>query len=227
MLENECNRDTVLVALGGGVVGDLGGFVAATYMRGIPFVQVPTSILAMVDSSIGGKTGIDTPAGKNMIGAFHKPLAVIIDVEVLKTLPLRELSNGMAEAIKAGAIRSKELFELCEQSASRVFNFDLDLLVDIISAAAQIKASVVIADYKEADLRSILNVGHTIGHAIEAYMQPRMLHGECISIGMVEELELANRLGYLKDPTDIKRLARCLESYRLPTMYVIHTEHVF
>lgn len=217
MLANGCNRDTVLVALGGGVVGDLGGFIAATYMRGIPFVQCPTSILAMVDSSIGGKTGIDTVAGKNLVGAFHKPLAVFADLECLTTLPIRELCNGMGETIKTGAIQSLHLFELCENSTSQVLGYDLTVLGQIVHASATIKAGVVIADFEEADFRSILNFGHTIGHAIEAYMQPDLLHGECIAIGMIEECELARRLGYLTDASASQRLAACLRAYRLPT----------
>lgn len=217
MLEQHVNRDSCLIALGGGVVGDLGGFIAATYMRGLPYVQVPTSLLAMVDSSIGGKTGIDTPAGKNLVGAFHKPKAVFSDLSLIQTLPLRELCNGMAEAIKAGAIRDGALFELIENNADKVMKYDTTLLAKIVLRASAIKGHVVTVDFFEGDLRSSLNFGHSIGHAVEAYMQPGLLHGECISIGMIEESELALSMGYLKDKADIARLRNCLTAYRLPT----------
>ena len=205
-----------MIACGGGVIGDLGGFVAATYMRGVPFVQVPTSLLAMTDSSIGGKTGIDVPLGKNLVGAFMQPRAVYTDLSFLQTLPLRELCNGMAEVIKHGIIRSRELFEWCEARADAVMRRDIDALRDIVSLSQAIKVRVVNEDEKEAGLRSILNFGHTIGHGIEAHMQPNLLHGECVAIGMVKEAEVARALG-LCPPRVVGRIIRCLKLYKLPT----------
>jgi pentafunctional AROM polypeptide len=216
MFENHCNRDTCLIAIGGGVIGDLVGYVAATFMRGIPYIQVPTTVLAMVDSSVGGKTAIDAPAGKNLIGAFYKPVSVLCDLDFVKTLPKRELSNGLAEAIKAGAIKSAELFEFFESNVEGLMSKDVDLLSEVVAAAVQIKADVVREDFKEGGLRAILNFGHSIGHAIEHYMQPGMLHGECISIGMIEEAVLARSLGYLQS-SHIRRLESVLKAYGLPT----------
>lgn len=205
MLERRCGRDTCLVCVGGGVVGDLGGFIAASFMRGIPFVQVPTSFLAMVDSSVGGKTGIDVGAGKNLVGAFHRPLAVLEDVSVLQTLPLRHLVNGLAESVKAGAIRSLPLFELIESHVAEILAYDQATLVEVIHQSVAIKAEVVAADEFEGGVRAILNFGHTIGHAVEALMQPMLLHGECVSIGMRLEAEVARTLGLLTSG-DLRRL---------------------
>ena len=196
MFSHSCGRDSVMLAFGGGVMGDLCGYVASGYMRGIPFVQLPTSFLAMVDSSIGGKTGIDTPAGKNLLGAFHRPLAVLIDLSLLLTLPQRELCNGMAESIKAGLIASAELFELMETNAEGLLKHkDLSLLAQVVQRSVAIKAHVVLNDEREAGLRSILNFGHSIGHAVEALSQPHLLHGECVAIGMMEEIILARGYG--------------------------------
>eukprot|EP01116_Phalansterium_solitarium_P017376 TRINITY_DN4263_c0_g1_i1.p1 TRINITY_DN4263_c0_g1~~TRINITY_DN4263_c0_g1_i1.p1 ORF type:complete len:1532 (-),score=617.73 TRINITY_DN4263_c0_g1_i1:193-4788(-) len=216
MLEHACTRDTCLIAVGGGVVGDLVGFVAATYMRGIPVVQVPTTLLAMVDSSIGGKTAVDTEAGKNLIGAFHHPAVVFIDTSFLKTLPLRELSNGMAEVIKTAAIRDRALFELLENNPDAVLDRDEALLQQIVVRAAGIKAHVVSIDERESGLRCILNWGHTIGHAIEALVAPQLLHGECVSIGMVLESHIALKLGQLGSSLSLGRIVRCLQAYKLP-----------
>ena len=238
MLAQECQRDSLLIAIGGGVVGDLGGFIAATYMRGIPFIQVPTTLLACVDSSIGGKTGIDSPKGKNLIGAFHAPLAVIIDLSVLATLPRREFINGMAEIIKAAAIRSPDLFDFLEAQVDQILAYDqqtktdettndnvmspndiplhLKMVGEMIFQSAQIKAQVVLADELEHGLRSILNFGHSIGHGIEALLQPHWLHGECVAMGMIKELEIARRRGICSDVT-VGRLLRCLKLYGLPT----------
>jgi pentafunctional AROM polypeptide len=215
MLRLKCGRDTCIVALGGGVVGDLGGFVAATYMRGVPFVQVPTSFLAMVDSSIGGKTGIDTPAGKNLVGAFYRPKAVFADINVLQTLPRRELFNGLAESIKAGAIFDEALFEFIEQNELQIQGCNLDVLAHIVYESVRIKAHVVKADEKEGGMRAILNFGHTIGHAVEAMKQPDLLHGECVAIGMIAEAELARFLGFLHTSA-IRRLDNVCRVFGLP-----------
>eukprot|EP00136_Aspergillus_niger_P003149 XP_001392796.2 shikimate dehydrogenase [Aspergillus niger CBS 513.88] len=207
-----CGRDTVVIALGGGVIGDLTGFVASTYMRGVRYVQVPTTLLAMVDSSIGGKTAIDTPLGKNLIGAIWQPSRIYIDLEFLETLPVREFINGMAEVIKTAAISSEEEFTALEDNAETIlsavrrviqpgqrrFEGIEDILKARILASARHKAFVVSADEREGGLRNLLNWGHSIGHAIEAILTPQVLHGECVAIGMVKEAELARHLGILK-----------------------------
>lgn len=225
-----CGRDTVVIALGGGVIGDLVGFVASTYMRGVRFVQVPTTLLAMVDSSIGGKTAIDTPLGKNLIGAIWQPSRIYIDLEFLETLPVREFINGMAEVIKTAAISSEEEFSALEDNADTILSavhavakpgqrrFDAirDILKARILASAHHKASVVSADEREGGLRNLLNWGHSIGHAIEAILTPQILHGECVAIGMVKEAELARHLGILKDVA-VARVIKCISSYGLPT----------
>ncbi|KAK6006604.1 hypothetical protein QM012_007014 [Aureobasidium pullulans] len=224
MLSNNCTRDTVLIALGGGVIGDLVGFVAATYMRGVRFVQCPTSLLAMVDSSIGGKTAIDTPMGKNLIGAFWQPTKIFIDISLLKTLPKREFINGMAEIIKTAAIWSESDFRQLEASSSILMSFEkpsdmseeaLNIIERIVHAAVAVKAQVVSSDEKETGLRGLLNFGHSIGHAIEAILTPRMLHGECVAIGMVKEAEIARNRGDL-DQIQLNRLRKCIMSYGLP-----------
>lgn len=222
MFSHNCGRDTVILAFGGGVMGDLCGYVAAGYMRGIPFIQLPTSFLAMVDSSIGGKTGIDTPAGKNLLGAFHRPLAVLIDLSLLLTLPQRELCNGMAESIKAGLIASSELFELMEQNADALLkDKDLALLAEVVRRSVAIKAHVVLNDEREAGLRSILNFGHSIGHAIEALSLPHLLHGECVAIGMMEEIILARGYG-LVGSGELRRVDNILRAFSLPTRVPPH-----
>ncbi|HET6372645.1 MAG TPA: 3-dehydroquinate synthase, partial [Candidatus Polarisedimenticolia bacterium] len=175
-------RDAAVIALGGGVVCDLAGFVAATYHRGIPYVQVPTTLLAMVDASVGGKTGVDTPQGKNLIGAFHQPAAVFIDTEYLATLPGRDYRSGLAEVVKAGAICDADLFELLRREAPRLLARDPSLVPEVIERSCRIKAQVVAADEKEGDLRKILNFGHTIGHALEAVTGFAMTHGEAVAV---------------------------------------------
>ncbi|KAJ5975646.1 hypothetical protein N7481_009353 [Penicillium waksmanii] len=225
-----CGRDTVVIALGGGVIGDLTGFIAATYMRGVRFVQVPTTLLAMVDSSIGGKTAIDTPLGKNLIGSIWQPSRIYIDLEFLETLPVREFINGMAEVIKTAAISSEEEFTALEDNADLILNavrgeakpgqgrFDgiRDILKARILASARHKAFVVSADEREGGLRNLLNWGHSIGHAIEAILTPQILHGECVAIGMVKEAELARHLGILKGVA-VARVVKCISAYGLPT----------
>lgn len=215
MLGAKCTRSTVLVALGGGVVGDLGGFVAATYMRGVPVVQIPTSTMAMIDSSVGGKTAINVPAGKNLIGAFHQPRFVFADPLVLKSLGRRQVVEGLAEAIKMGVIRDKSLFDLLEAQAQRIMDMDPILLQEVLHKSIQHKADVVAQDEKETGLRATLNYGHTIGHAVEALVSPKLLHGECVSIGCVAEADLACRMGYLAKES-IDKIRACLEAYSLP-----------
>ncbi|KAK5940084.1 3-dehydroquinate dehydratase (3-dehydroquinase) [Knufia obscura] len=225
-----CGRDTVIIALGGGVIGDLTGFVAATYMRGIKFVQVPTTLLAMVDSSIGGKTAIDTPLGKNLVGAIWQPQRIYIDLDFLGSLPPREVINGMAEVIKTAAISDENDFADLEDNADLImsairadvkagakrFRHIEHILKKIISASARFKAHVVTIDERETGLRNLLNFGHSIGHAIEALLTPQVLHGECVAIGMIKEAELARYLGVLNG-TAVGRLQKCLTAYGLPT----------
>jgi len=215
MLANKCTRSTVVVALGGGVVGDLSGYVAATYMRGVPVVQIPTSTMSIIDSSVGGKTAINVPAGKNLIGAFHQPRFVFADPLMLKTLSRREVAEGLAEAIKMGVIRDVELFEMLKKDPERALSLDPCLLRDILYKAVKHKADVVAIDEKETGLRATLNYGHTIGHAIEALVSPELLHGECVSIGCVWEAELASRMGHLEKEA-VAKIRNCLEAYGLP-----------
>ena len=198
LLDAGYGRDTTLVALGGGVAGDLVGFVAATYMRGVPYVQVPTTLLAMVDASVGGKTGVDTRHGKNLVGAFHQPAAVVIDPSVLATLPAEHLRAGFAEIVKHGAIADAEYFERVESYVAETpldGRHELDELTALIRRSVEIKSGIVARDEREEGLRKVLNFGHTIGHAIEAASDFGMLHGEAVAIGLVAEARLAERLG--------------------------------
>ncbi len=208
-------RDSVVIAAGGGVATDLAGFVAATYMRGVPFVAVPTSLLAMVDASIGGKTGVDHPLGKNLIGAFHQPAGVFIDVACLATLPEREYGNGLAEMVKAGVVRDAGLFESLSQQPDRVLARDPQTMTSLIVRSCAVKAAVVGADEREGDLRKILNFGHTIGHAIETVTGWSIPHGEAVSIGMVAEARLAAGLG-LAAPDTAGIVERTLAALGLP-----------
>jgi len=198
LLTRGFGRDSAILALGGGVVGDLAGFVAATYMRGIPVVQVPTSLLAMIDAAIGGKTGVDTPAGKNLVGAFHHPALVIVDPRVLATLPPEHLRSGMAEAVKHAVIASSADFVWLATNADALVRAGgpaAALAERLVSRNIRVKADVVARDEREAGLRKMLNFGHTIGHAIEAAAAYRLLHGDCVAIGMVVEARIAARLG--------------------------------
>lgn len=195
MFARGVGRDAAVVALGGGVTGDLAGFVAATYMRGLPVVQLPTSLLAMVDSSVGGKTGVDTPAGKNLIGAFLQPTLVVADADVLRTLPPAELRAGLAEAIKAGAIADEGYFGWIEGALGELLRCDPSATTRLVRRAVEIKAEVVRRDERESGPRKMLNFGHTVGHAVEALSGFELLHGECIAIGMVVEGEIGERLG--------------------------------
>lgn len=208
-------RTTPIIALGGGVIGDLAGFVAATYMRGVPLVQVPTTILAQVDSSIGGKTAVDYGRLKNMIGAFYQPRMVVADVDILKTLPDVEFANGMAEAIKMAAIMDKDLFDYIEKNIGRARRLDTAVLEEIVSANARLKANVVSKDEKESDFRAILNFGHTVGHAVEAVSAFGLKHGQAVAIGMVAEARISNRVGKMKE-SDVVRLKEVLGKAGLP-----------
>jgi 3-dehydroquinate synthase len=216
LLKTRFDRDSLLIAFGGGVVGDITGFVASTYMRGIKYVQVPTTLLAQVDSSVGGKTGVNHPLGKNMIGTFYQPSLVLIDIDTLKTLPQREFSAGIAEVIKYGVIADRELFDSLETNIRDIFSIG-DSLINIIKRSCEIKADVVSKDEKEVGLRAILNFGHTIGHAIETVTDyKRFLHGEAIAIGMGAASDLAVKLGIFQKE-DSERIKNLLELYKLPT----------
>ena len=216
LLINSFDRKSALVALGGGVIGDLTGFAAATFMRGVPFIQVPTTLLAMVDSSVGGKTGVNHPMGKNMIGAFYQPKKVLMDLEVLRTLPKEELLSGMAEVIKYGVIRDSSFFEYLDTNREKILSLDPDALGYIISRSCEIKAEVVSADEREGGLRAILNFGHTVGHAIETAENYTMRHGYAVAIGMVYASRLAHKTG-LCDQSVPDRVETLIQSYGLPT----------
>lgn len=212
-------RRSVVVALGGGVVGDLAGFLAATFMRGVRYVQVPTSLLAMVDSSVGGKTGINLAAGKNLVGAFFQPQAVAINLAVLNTLPGREYVSGLAEVVKYGVIRDADLFARLEQSVSGLLARDPDLLGEIVARSCAIKADVVAEDETEGGVRALLNFGHTLGHAIEAVRgYGDWLHGEAVAAGMVYAARVSERMAGF-DGGDTERLVRLLAALNLPTTW--------
>jgi len=213
LLDAKLDRRSFIVALGGGVVGDLAGYVAATFLRGVPFVQVPTTLLAQVDSSVGGKVGVNLPRGKNLIGAFYQPRVVVVDTKTLESLPLREYRAGLAEVIKYGIIYDSKLFEQLEAQAERVFAKDLALMEKIIARCCEIKAEVVSMDEREDGLRAILNYGHTIGHAIEAVTRyGEYLHGEAIAVGMVRAARLSQRRGHLGKDAAV-RIQKILERY--------------
>jgi 3-dehydroquinate synthase len=215
LVARQFGRDAAVVALGGGVVGDVAGFVAATYLRGIPFVQVPTTLLAMIDSSIGGKTGVDVPAGKNLVGAFHQPRLVVADLDVLASLPPQQLASGMAEAVKHGVIADAAYFATLERDPEAIVARRPDALERLVQRSVEIKAAVVAADEREAGRRAVLNFGHTIGHAIEATARFAALHGEAVAIGMAYEARLAEVLGIAERGTTT-RLTGLLERYQLP-----------
>jgi 3-dehydroquinate synthase len=218
LLENACDRKTVLFALGGGVVGDITGFAAACYMRGVPFVQVPTTLLAQVDSSVGGKTAINHPIGKNMIGAFYQPERVVCDLGTLQSLPARELSAGLAEVIKYGPIADMAFFDWIEHNLDALLHRDPQALAYAVKRSCEIKAHVVGQDERESGLRAILNFGHTFGHAIEAGLGfGEWLHGEAVGCGMVMAAQLSQRLG-LVDATFTQRLTALIARAGLPTV---------
>jgi 3-dehydroquinate synthase len=217
LLENSADRKTTLVALGGGVIGDMTGFAAACYMRGIRFIQVPTTLLSQVDSSVGGKTGINHPLGKNMVGAFHQPQAVIADLDTLKTLPPEELAAGLAEVIKHGAIADYEFLSWIEKSQDALNNCDPVAMEFAVRRSCEIKSQVVAQDEKEGGIRAILNFGHTFGHAIEAGMgYGAWLHGQAVGCGMVMAADLSVRVGLLSN-ADASRLKKIIQALHLPT----------
>ncbi|MBI2194309.1 MAG: 3-dehydroquinate synthase [Planctomycetes bacterium] len=211
------DRKCVLIVLGGGVLGDVGGFVAATYMRGIPYVQVPTTLLAQVDSSVGGKVAINHPRAKNLIGAFYAPIGVLIDPALLKSLPKADLAAGMAEVIKYGIIRDEDFFRYLSDHRDEIFAHSRDVLEHVIATSCQVKAEVVSKDEKESGLRMILNYGHTVGHALEAAEgYGRYRHGEMVSIGMMAAARMSERLG-IAAPGLVEQHAQVLSRFGLPT----------
>jgi len=216
LLEHRMERKSTLIALGGGVIGDLTGYAAATYLRGVPFIQIPTTLLAQVDSSVGGKTGINHPLGKNMIGAFYQPNLVLADTDTLNTLPDRELSAGLAEVIKYGLIRDPEFLAWLEQNLERLLAREPDALTFAIVRSCRNKAEVVAADEREGGIRALLNLGHTFGHAIENGMGYGVwLHGEAVGAGMALAADLSMRLGWIS-PSDVERVRALLRRARLP-----------
>jgi 3-dehydroquinate synthase len=226
LVDLRLDRRSPVIALGGGVVGDLAGFAAATYLRGVPFVQMPTTLLAQVDSSIGGKTAVNHPRGKNLIGAFYQPRVVLIDVDTLRTLPPRDLRSGMAEVVKYGVIAKPDLFERLEDCTLDTLMQDAPLLTQVIRECCQIKADVVSADEHETGIRLTLNFGHTFGHAIEAAGGfSTYTHGEAVAIGMVWATDLSRRMG-LCDPQLLERLKRLLSKLGLPIALSGHVDGV-
>lgn len=221
MLGSKFGRDSAVVALGGGVAGDIAGYVAATYTRGLLYVQVPTTLVACVDSSIGGKTAVDTPHGKNLIGAFHQPWRVYIDVNTLMTLSAKEIREGLAEVIKYGVIMDGGLFSFLESNLRKVFAYDKEALTFIIKRGCEIKGEVVEKDEREFNLRKILNFGHTIGHAVENLSDYKISHGEAISIGMAAEGRIAVGMGLWKEG-DLERLIGLLTEAGLPTAMPVY-----
>ena len=216
LLELKCDRKSALIALGGGVIGDLVGFVAATYQRGIPFIQMPTTLLSQVDSSVGGKTAVNHPKGKNMIGAFYQPRLVVADLETLKTLPSKEYRAGLAEIVKYGVISDARLFEFLETHYKEILNLDHECLSYIIETSCAIKAGVVEKDERESHYRMILNFGHTLGHAIESLTDySRFIHGEAVAMGMVCAAKLSHSMGKCSEEVP-KRLETLLKKLGLP-----------
>ena len=216
LLQNRCERSTTLIALGGGVVGDLTGYAAATYLRGVPFIQIPTTLLSQVDSSVGGKTGINHPLGKNMIGAFYQPQLVLADIDTLQTLPSREFSAGMAEVIKYGLIRDSHFFDWLEIHIEQLMALDESSISEAIYRSCRNKADVVARDEHETGERALLNLGHTFGHAIENAMGYGVwLHGEAVAAGTMMAADLSARMGWLK-PEDVKRIYALLTAANLP-----------
>lgn len=218
LVEAKVNRDTTVLALGGGVIGDIAGFAAAIYQRGVGYVQIPTTLLAQVDSSVGGKTGVNHPGGKNLIGAFYQPLAVIADTTTLSTLPDREMRAGLAEVVKYGCVRDPILFDWLELNIDRITNRDAAALEYAIGRSCEIKAAVVAQDERETGIRAVLNFGHTFGHAIEAATGfETYLHGEAVALGMLMAAALSQRLGLL-DGDDNQRIRDLVARTGLPTV---------
>lgn len=216
LLQNRCERSTTLIALGGGVIGDLTGYAAATYLRGVPFIQIPTTLLSQVDSSVGGKTGINHPLGKNMIGAFYQPQLVLADIDTLQTLPAREFSAGMAEVIKYGLIRDADFFDWLEENMPALMQLNEAALSYAIYRSCQNKAEVVARDEHENGERALLNLGHTFGHAIENAMGYGVwLHGEAVAAGTMMAADLSQRMGWLTTD-EVKRINAILSAANLP-----------
>nr|WP_294841741.1 3-dehydroquinate synthase [uncultured Methylotenera sp.] len=216
LLQNRCERSTTLIALGGGVIGDLTGYAAATYLRGVPFIQIPTTLLSQVDSSVGGKTGINHPLGKNMIGAFYQPQLVLADIDTLQTLPAREFSAGMAEVIKYGLIRDAEFFDWLEAHIEQLMALDEKAITEAIYRSCKNKADVVARDEHETGERALLNLGHTFGHAIENAMGYGVwLHGEAVGAGTMMAADLSQRMGWLT-VDEVKRIHQLLTAAKLP-----------
>ncbi len=227
LLDNKFNRDSTIIALGGGVVGDIAGFAAASFMRGIPFIQIPTTLLSQVDSSVGGKTGINHPLGKNMIGAFYQPQAVIIDMHVLQTLDKREISAGLAEVIKYGLIWDQDFFDHLENHIEDLKNLNVMQLEQAIYRSCEIKAEVVSQDERESGLRAILNLGHTFGHAIENCLgYGEWLHGEAVGCGMVMAAQMSLAHGWIND-TDFDRIRGLIQAAGLPIEKPQISQHDF
>lgn len=213
LAQHGADRDSILIAFGGGVIGDMTGFVAAMYMRGIRYVGVPTTLLAQVDSSLGGKTGVNLAAGKNLVGAFHHPLAVYSDTAVLATLPAAELRAGLQESVKAGIIRDRALFDFLEAESAAVLGGDRAALTEVVAASVRVKADVVNADERELGVRMILNLGHTLGHAIEAATEyKQLLHGEAVAWGMVAAVGIAAKRGTVS-AAEAERMERVIRAY--------------
>jgi 3-dehydroquinate synthase len=216
LLQNRCERSTTLIALGGGVIGDLTGYAAATFLRGVPFIQIPTTLLSQVDSSVGGKTGINHPLGKNMIGAFYQPQLVLADIDTLQTLPPREFSAGVAEVIKYGLIRDAQFFDWLERHMAQLMQLDEAVLSEAIYRSCQNKADVVAKDEHEQGERALLNLGHTFGHAIENAMGYGVwLHGEAVAAGTMMAADLSQRMGWLS-AADVARIKNSLLAANLP-----------
>ncbi len=216
LLKNEHGRDTTLIALGGGVIGDITGFAAACYQRGIDFIQIPTTLLSQVDSSVGGKTAVNHPLGKNMVGAFYQPKAVFIDIDSLKTLPMREFNAGMAEVIKYGILGDEAFFIWLEDNISAIKAGDEDVLAQMIEKCCQCKADIVASDEKESGVRALLNLGHTFGHAIEAEQgYGKWLHGEAVATGMVLAAKLAVAMNLL-EVSELRRIEGIIAAFDLP-----------
>ena len=216
LLQNRCERSTTLIALGGGVIGDLTGYAAATYLRGVPFIQIPTTLLSQVDSSVGGKTGINHPLGKNMIGAFYQPQLVLADIDTLQTLPAREFSAGVAEVIKYGLIRDADFFDWLEVNMAKLMQLDEEVLSEAIYRSCQNKADVVAKDEHEQGERALLNLGHTFGHAIENAMGYGVwLHGEAVAAGTMMAADLSQRMAWLT-ANEVTRIKNSLVAANLP-----------
>lgn len=215
LIEDKFDRNDIIIALGGGVVGDLAGFAAATYLRGIDFIQVPTTLLAMADSSIGGKTGVDFMAYKNMVGAFHQPKLVYMNLSTLKSLPEREFNSGMSEIIKHGLIKDAEFYKWLKDNMNEVKSLNYEALKQMVIRSCKVKKDVVEADPKEKGERALLNFGHTIGHAIEKLYDFKLLHGECVAIGMVAAAYISCKRSFLSE-SDLEDISKTIMSYGLP-----------